>query len=778
MINRAVRSEPKLESSSGSAWRTGTFLGLILFFLLAFMTSTAAPSLAGTPDRTVAPVSTLQTGDLHALVVGVSAYRDEKIPRLDLADKDAQAFGEFLQTQKKVFKDIHVKFLLNEKATKSEVEKYLYYTLRKTGKNDTIILYFSGHGAYDQFRPTDKDFLFLTYDSEADYLGTTAVKMSGLDFLKGIEAERVLIIADACYSGGFSEMKAKAVAPSLQLFLNEVRSSSGRAVITSGTEGQLSWEIPGRKNSVFTQALIEGLKGKADLDRDGVVTLNEAYQYARTVTKDQTGGRQHPQFEGKVVGVFPLSYVGQAVPPIELKRSVLVNAATGDVDQMERLLRFSGDPNARDDDNDTPLIISSRHGRTDVVKLLLQSGADLNARNQSRDTALAAASERGQVDVVKLLLDAGGSVHSRNLGGLTPLALASREGRVEVVKLLLSRGADVKARTVQGRTALILAASKGHADVVKILLDRAADVSVKDLDGATAWTAAARNGHPQIVDLLLRAGVEITARSGAFLDTQLILAALSDDSARAKEVLRLGARVNAETESGDSALALASGLGHVKLMRLLLDQGANVDQRSHGEDTPLLLAARNGRVKVVQVLLERGAAVDTSDKDGNSSLFIATRNNDQEMVRVLLAHHAGMNARNQDGRTALMRAAEGGHAEVVRMVLAAGADQRAVDRTRNTALHVAAQNGHAEAVKLLCEKRSDVNARNNQGCTPLMVAARNGHKAVVKQLLSKGADMNAQDWEGKTAVAIASELDRKDLLELLAARRPEPADIP
>ena len=81
---------------------------------------TEAPPLKGS-GRLAVP---LGKGDLYALVVGLSKYRDASVPKLDLSDKDAKAFGDFLQTQNKVFKETKVTYLLNEKATKSEVEKY------------------------------------------------------------------------------------------------------------------------------------------------------------------------------------------------------------------------------------------------------------------------------------------------------------------------------------------------------------------------------------------------------------------------------------------------------------------------------------------------------------------------------------------------------------------------------------------------------------------------------------------------------------------------------
>jgi len=49
-----------------------------------------------------APASEIRTGDLYAVVVGVSRYRNRDIRRLNLSAKDAKDFGKFLKTQKKL----------------------------------------------------------------------------------------------------------------------------------------------------------------------------------------------------------------------------------------------------------------------------------------------------------------------------------------------------------------------------------------------------------------------------------------------------------------------------------------------------------------------------------------------------------------------------------------------------------------------------------------------------------------------------------------------------
>lgn len=80
-------------------------------------------------------------------------------------------------------------------------------------------------------------------------------------------------------------------------------------------------EFPELKNGVFTHFLLKGLKGEADTNRDGLVTVPEAYDYVSRRTRDATQGNQNPTFDGRVEGVFPLSIVSKPAPVFKTQQN-------------------------------------------------------------------------------------------------------------------------------------------------------------------------------------------------------------------------------------------------------------------------------------------------------------------------------------------------------------------------------------------------------------------------------------------------------------------------
>ncbi len=259
--------------------------------------------------------------DRWAVVIGVGRYENPDVPKLRYTVPDAEAIYQVL-TGLAGFKKEHV-LLLTDTTDKKPTYRHIKWALgtflaRSAKKDDTVLIYFAGHGApeVDQ-RGVERDGFskyLVPSDAEPDDLYSTAFPMDELQTIFArIEAERVVVFLDTCYSGAaggrtFTSRKTRASHLD-DLFLERLARSKGRAIVTASRPAEVSIELPELGHGVFTYYLIQGLQGAADLNRDGIVTLQELYEYVEQQVAQKSravGGNQHPVMKGELEGVFPL----------------------------------------------------------------------------------------------------------------------------------------------------------------------------------------------------------------------------------------------------------------------------------------------------------------------------------------------------------------------------------------------------------------------------------------------------------------------------------------
>ncbi|MCC6003801.1 MAG: ankyrin repeat domain-containing protein [Thermofilum sp.] len=202
------------------------------------------------------------------------------------------------------------------------------------------------------------------------------------------------------------------------------------------------------------------------------------------------------------------------------------------------------------------------------------------------------------------------------------------------------------------------------------------------------------------------------------LRIELFIAMVDGDTARVRKLLRKGANVNAKYGDSDlTPLHWAAFLGHVDVVRLLLEHGAEVNARNKYGETPLHRAAAYGRADAARLLLEHGADVNARDEYGWTPLHVAALQGRADVARLLLEHGADVNVRTTgaivfvedftkstySGVTPLHLAAYGGHAEIARLLLERGADPSIRDKDGRTPLDVARERGYEEVVRVIEE---------------------------------------------------------------------------
>lgn len=249
-------------------------------------------------------------GGKFAVIVGVSEYKfnDAGLKNLSFADDDAQAIAAFLQTPAGgSFASGDIKLLVNTSASLLAVRSALLETAKRAKSEDLVFIFIAGHGAPDPVAP--QNLYFLMSDTKVVDMAKTAFPMTELKQILDTQvyAQRVITLIDTCHSAGINQ-KAQTLVSGRDLvqeddennisnfyLTNQLFKQAGRAIITSSDVNEVSQESAKWGNhGVFTWALLDGLKGKADLNGDSLITAGEIFQYTRANVQKATSFQQNP----------------------------------------------------------------------------------------------------------------------------------------------------------------------------------------------------------------------------------------------------------------------------------------------------------------------------------------------------------------------------------------------------------------------------------------------------------------------------------------------------
>lgn len=252
---------------------------------------------------------------IWAVIIGIDNY--ENVRQLRYAVNDAKAFYEYLIHHNQIPKE-NITLLLNKEASLSKLRSVLGTQLkRKARKEDMVIIYYAGHGAAekDSMSP-DGDGLekyLLPYNANPRDLYASALPMREISHIfSRIRSERLILIVDSCYSGASSGRTISLAGVRANIsdeFLDRIASGKGRIILTASGANEVSAEDEKLKHGLFTYFLLEGLRGKADTDRDGLITVDEAYRYVSKHVPQATGQEQNPVKKGTVRGRLILGIV-------------------------------------------------------------------------------------------------------------------------------------------------------------------------------------------------------------------------------------------------------------------------------------------------------------------------------------------------------------------------------------------------------------------------------------------------------------------------------------
>jgi len=235
------------------------------------------------------PAAAAVAGSRYAIVIGVNSG-DASDALLHYAEADARRVAETLRSVGGFLPEdvILLTAVKNEDVRRAMIG--LNARLRDRADGSMLFIFYSGHA-----------------DAEALHLGGTRL---GLDELRnltlGSPAQARVLVVDSCRSGALTRVKGGKQAPNFEIRVAAPAEASGFAILTSSAAGEDAQESDQLQASVFTHHLVSGLLGAADDNRDGRISVEEAFGYAAERTLAATAltlpGPQHPTYRFDVRG--------------------------------------------------------------------------------------------------------------------------------------------------------------------------------------------------------------------------------------------------------------------------------------------------------------------------------------------------------------------------------------------------------------------------------------------------------------------------------------------
>ncbi len=287
---------------------------------LALTAAAGRPAAAGVVSGQ-APTDVYQPRRI-AVLIGVQDYADPALAGLRYAEADAQDLAAALGDPDTGGFD-RVFVITGARQTSADgIEHALAVATADLQRDDTFLLYLSGHGSLTLDPLEGSRLWFLPSDGRLDDPARTGLAIADLEArLSSLPARRRVLVMDTCHNGraappvGGLASRARIDAGTdalLQGFRGEPPAPRGlldvserEARLFAAQYHQPAMEDPALQNGVYTHFLVEALtsaRAAADLDGDGLVDVAEAHDHARDRTIAHTGGLQVPRAEHRIVG--------------------------------------------------------------------------------------------------------------------------------------------------------------------------------------------------------------------------------------------------------------------------------------------------------------------------------------------------------------------------------------------------------------------------------------------------------------------------------------------
>ena len=259
--------------------------------------------------------------NFQALVVGVGDYVAPGFANLPATINDATAMSAMLRDPQLCgYPADNVHTLLGEQATLENMRFALGEMARRSVLAETTLVYYSGHGGR-AYEDASWHAYLCPRGADPDCLASTA--LSAEDFSRALAAiggQRLVVMLDSCFASGAAELKSASSttqwktgwADSNYMLLSQ---GSGRVVIASSKEGQVSYVREQGDLSLFTYHLLAALGGKAAIRGDGLIHILDVFDYLSTAIPRDNPAQEPILKVQNADANFPIALAGLAASP-------------------------------------------------------------------------------------------------------------------------------------------------------------------------------------------------------------------------------------------------------------------------------------------------------------------------------------------------------------------------------------------------------------------------------------------------------------------------------
>lgn len=352
---------------------------------------------------------------------------------------------------------------------------------------------------------------------------------------------------------------------------------------------------------------------------------------------------------------------------------LFIAARHNQLDMVKYTIACGADINEGHASGISPLCVAASHGHEAIVKYLLEKGAEVDILVAKKFTPLFMAIMEGRESVIPLLVEAGADIERTTGYNLTSLHFAVSYGHESIVQYLLSKGANIKALTDNGETALDVAIARGHEKIVRCLVEAGADVEAVTATNSTPLIEAIQHGYTQIITYLLEKGAN--PERGRYYASPLYYAAKKGNVDAVKCLIAHGANIDGVGDPLFTPLAAACFHGKKHVVEYLVEHKADIHKKCRFFKSSLVhMATSMGHIDIVKYLLDHGADISIVDAKGRTPLALAKEREHTEIVAYLERQLSTVNAltnasqAGEGGNLPLHMAELAGNADIIRML--------------------------------------------------------------------------------------------------------------